>query len=92
MAAQVGHAVVTVQELLPGTKIDRLDHHGLDQALALNRSPRGRLAHRGDIPLVNLYLRDNGPGYCLHGPLRRTRPAHPLLARALRTPRPDRDG
>ncbi|KIF77077.1 aminoglycoside phosphotransferase [Streptomyces sp. 150FB] len=70
LATQIGHAVVVVQELLPGAKIDRLDHHGLDQALALNASLAGRLAGRTDIPPLNLHLRSDGPGYCLHGPLR----------------------
>jgi hypothetical protein len=70
LATQIGHAAVVVQELLPGAKIDRLDHHGLDQALALNASLAGRLAGRTDIPPLNLHLRSDGPGYCLHGPLR----------------------
>ncbi|MER5279078.1 phosphotransferase [Streptomyces sp. NPDC002809] len=71
LTAQVGHAVVLVQELLPGTKIERLDHRGLDQALALNRSQADRLADHPDIPAVKLFLREDGPGYCLHEPLRR---------------------
>jgi hypothetical protein len=71
LAAQIDHAVVMVQELLPGTKIDHLDHGGLDQALVLNRLQADRLAGRPDIPPMNLHLRDDGPGYCLHEPLRR---------------------
>ncbi|UED88686.1 aminoglycoside phosphotransferase family protein [Streptomyces profundus] len=71
LVAQVDDAVVTVQELLPGTKVDRLDQHGLDQALALNQAQAGRLADRPDIPAVALHLRADGPGYCLHEPLRR---------------------
>jgi hypothetical protein len=70
LAIQIGHAVVMVQELLPGTTIGRLDHHGLDQALALNASLAGRLTGRAGIPPLDLHLRDDGPGYCLHGPLR----------------------
>ncbi|MCX5345668.1 phosphotransferase [Streptomyces atratus] len=71
LAVQVDHAVVLVQECLPGTPVEYLDHRGLDQALALNESQAGLLAGRTDVPLMNLYLLDDGPGYCLHGPLRR---------------------
>lgn len=71
LAVQIGHAVVMVQELLPGTKIDHLDHLGLDQVLKLNRLQADRLAGRPDIPQMKLHLRDDGPGYCLHEPLRR---------------------
>ncbi|WP_327365539.1 aminoglycoside phosphotransferase family protein [Streptomyces sp. NBC_01217] len=71
LAVQVDHAVVLVQELLPGTPMEVLDHHGLDQALALNESQAGMLARRPDVPSMSLYLLDDGPGYCLHEPLRR---------------------
>jgi hypothetical protein len=71
LVAQIDHAVVMVLEFLPGTKIDHLDHHGLDQALVLNQLQAGQLAGRPDIPQLNLHLRDDGPGYCLHEPLRR---------------------
>ncbi|SOD62238.1 Phosphotransferase enzyme family protein [Streptomyces zhaozhouensis] len=71
LVEQVDHAVVTVQELLPGSTLDRLDAHGLEQALALNRAFAGRLADRPDIPAIALYLREDGPGFCLHEPLRR---------------------
>ncbi len=70
LIAQVGHAVVMVQELLPGTKIDHLDHRGLDQALELNQLQADRLADRPDVPTAEFHLREDGPGYCLHDPLR----------------------
>lgn len=70
LVAQVGHAVVMVQELLPGGKIDRLDHRSLDQVLQLNELQAGRLSGCPDIPAVDLHLNDDGAGYCLHGPLR----------------------
>ncbi|GAA2474699.1 hypothetical protein GCM10010276_07540 [Streptomyces longisporus] len=70
LVAQVGHAVVMVQELLPGGKIDRLDHRSLDQVLQLNELQAGRLSGRTDIPAVDLHLNEDGAGYCLHGPLR----------------------
>ncbi|MFG2626777.1 phosphotransferase [Streptomyces sp. NPDC048473] len=71
LAVQVDNAVVLVQECMPGAPMECLDHHGLDQALALNESQAGLLAARTDVPLMNLYLLDDGPGYCLHEPLRR---------------------
>ncbi|MFJ2214384.1 phosphotransferase [Streptomyces sp. NPDC101062] len=71
LIAQVGHAAVLVQELLPGTTIDHLDHRSLGQALELNQLQADRLADRPDIPTVEFHLREDGPGYCLHDPLRR---------------------
>lgn len=70
LAVQTGEAVVIIQELLPGTKIDHLDTSSLDQALALNLLQRGQLADRADIPLMKLFLLSDGPGFCLHEPLR----------------------
>lgn len=67
---QVGHAVVMVQQLLPGAKVDRLDEDLLDQALSINARQEGLLEHRPDLPAVQLYLREDGPGFCLHEPLR----------------------
>jgi hypothetical protein len=70
LVVQVGTAVVTVQELLPGSKTDHLDECRFAQALAFNALHVGALAGRTDVPSINLYLRDDGPGYCLHEPLR----------------------
>ncbi|MFF2008390.1 phosphotransferase [Streptomyces sp. NPDC058195] len=71
LVLQVDGAVVLVQQLLPGAPLDVLDHDGLDRALALNAAQAGLLAGRADIPPVRLHLLDDGPGYCLHEPLRR---------------------
>ncbi|MCF3961299.1 phosphotransferase [Streptomyces fuscigenes] len=71
LVAQVGHAVVTVQERLPGSALERLDHRGLDQALRFNEQQAGRLAGRRDVPALRLHLDGDGDGYCLHEPLRR---------------------
>ena len=70
LAVQVGEAAVLVQELLPGAPLDRMDHAALDRALALNEAQTGLLAGRADVPSMDLYLLDDGPGYCLHEPLR----------------------
>ncbi|MGW1410631.1 phosphotransferase [Streptomyces sp. NPDC002403] len=71
LALQVDGAVVLVQELLPGTPVEFLDHHGLDRALALNASQAELLTEHPRVPSMPLYLLDDGPGYCLHEPLRR---------------------
>ncbi|MET9659822.1 aminoglycoside phosphotransferase family protein [Streptomyces sp. NPDC006510] len=85
LALQVGGAVVLVQQLLAGKPLEVLDHHGLDQALALNKSQEGLLAGRADIPSTNLYLLDDGPGYCLHEPLRRHGRRGAALERRIRS-------
>ncbi|WP_255308066.1 aminoglycoside phosphotransferase family protein [Streptomyces marincola] len=70
LAAQIGPDVVLVQELLTGTPPGRLGHAALDRALELNAAQAGRLAGHPGIPATELHLRGDGPGYCLHGPLR----------------------
>lgn len=70
LAVQLGDAVVAVQELMPGAKIDRFDTSFLDQALVLNRLQGRALADHPDAPVAPLYLRADGPGFCLHEPLR----------------------
>jgi hypothetical protein len=69
LAVQVGTAVVTVQELMPGAIVERLTHGLLDQIIELNALQAGRLKG-SDIEQLPTYLREDGPGFCLHGPLR----------------------
>ncbi len=70
LAVQAGDAVALVWELLPGAQTGHLTPALLDQALALNDLQAGQLAGRPAIPSVRLYLTSDGPGYCLHQPLR----------------------
>jgi hypothetical protein len=70
LISQIGHAAVILQERLPGAKIDRLSSSLLDQALSINEQQAGLLQGRSDIPAIKLYLREDGPGFCLHEPLR----------------------
>lgn len=74
LTAQVGQAVVTIQELLPGTTVNLLNEDTLDQALALNDLQATALTQHRDIPNASLYLQEDGPGFCLHEPLRRHSP------------------
>jgi hypothetical protein len=79
LAVQAGDTVALVSELLPGTPVSHLTATLLDQALALNAVQAGQLAGHPGIPPVRLYLTSDGPGYCLHQPLR----GHSARSRAL---------
>jgi Phosphotransferase enzyme family len=79
LAVQAGPDVAVVWELLPGAPVGHVTRGLLDQALRLNDQQAGRLGGRGAIPPFRLYLAGDGPGFCLHGPLR----AHGARARAL---------
>jgi hypothetical protein len=70
LTAQVGHAAVLVQDLLPGAKMDHLDVRHFDQLIGVHRLQANALADHGDVPAYPLYLLGDGPGYCLHEPLR----------------------
>jgi aminoglycoside phosphotransferase (APT) family kinase protein len=79
LAVQAGDAVALVWELLPGAPVSHATNVLLEQALALNDLQAGRLAGHGTVPAVTLYLTSDGPGYCLHQPLRE----HSTRTRAL---------
>ncbi len=70
LAVQLGSAVAAVQELLPGAPITMLDEDLLEQVLAINEQLRLLLTGNSTVPGLNLYLTFDGPGFCLHGPLR----------------------
>ncbi|MDT0269730.1 aminoglycoside phosphotransferase family protein [Streptomyces sp. DSM 44915] len=71
LLARVDDAVVMVQELLPGSEVARLDGGLLTRVLGLNAAQADVLAGRPEVPSVNLHLAADGPGFCLHEPLRR---------------------
>jgi hypothetical protein len=79
LAVQVGDTVALVWQLLPGSPVGHLTAALLDQALALNALQAGALAGHPAIPAVRLHLTSDGPGYCLHEPLRE----HSARSRAL---------
>lgn len=66
-----GIAVVLVQQLLPGSLIERVSVRLLDQLLRLADLQAGALAEHLEVPPIRLYLSEDGPGFCLHEPLRR---------------------
>lgn len=70
LVEQVDDDVVFVLELLPGSRLAHVDAPMLEQLLALNEQQREALCALDDIPNWPLYLTDDGPGFCLHEPLR----------------------
>jgi hypothetical protein len=83
LAADVGDGVALVQELLPGTAVRQVDLDVLDQALQLSTRHADALAGHPEVPPYRLYLGEDGPGYCLHGPLRRFSPRAADLERRI---------
>ena len=61
---------VVVQELLPGSTPLDPTSVTVRSMIEVNRLCRGLLAGRTDLPAMDLYLRADGPGFCLHEPLR----------------------
>jgi len=56
-----------VQELLPGTVPVMVTRRTVASIVELIRRCRGVLADRDDLPAPSLFLRTDGPGFCLHG-------------------------
>ena len=61
---------IVVQELLPGSIAHMPTAATIQSMIEINRRCRGVLAGRSDLPALPLYLREDGPGFCLHGSLR----------------------
>lgn len=68
MVQELPHATVIVQEVLPGTPPAALGRRTVESMIEVNQRCRGILADRDD-PAPSLYLREDGPGFCLHQPL-----------------------
>ncbi|SEH02382.1 Phosphotransferase enzyme family protein [Nonomuraea solani] len=64
------HPPIVVQELLPGTIARVPTAETIQCMIEINQRCRGVLAGRADLPALRLYLREDGPGFCLHGSLR----------------------
>jgi hypothetical protein len=71
LVADLPGGVAIIQELLPGFSPAPLGRGTVESMIEVNRRCRGLLAGRDDVPAVPLYLRADGPGYCLHEPLAR---------------------
>ncbi|WP_235854152.1 aminoglycoside phosphotransferase family protein [Nonomuraea aridisoli] len=64
------HPPIVVQQLLPGAVARVPTARTVADMVDVNRRCRGLLAGRADLPPLRLHLRDDGPGFCLHGSLR----------------------
>jgi hypothetical protein len=69
LVAELPDVVAVVQELLPGTAPATVTRPTVESMLELTKRLRGLLAERADLPMASLYLRTDGPGFCLHGPM-----------------------
>jgi hypothetical protein len=69
LVAQLSDFVAIVQELLPGAAPVTIGRRTVESMVELNGRLRGLLADRADLPMASLYLRTDGPGFCLHGPM-----------------------
>jgi aminoglycoside phosphotransferase (APT) family kinase protein len=63
-------ATAVVQELLPGSVPAAPSRRTVESMIEVNERCRGILAGHDD-PAPSLYLREDGPGFCLHEPLAR---------------------
>jgi hypothetical protein len=70
LTAHVDGVRIVVQQRLPGAPPGRVDAGLVHAMLVLNDRLRGLLADRWDVPPVDLYLAADGPGFCLHEPLK----------------------
>ncbi|MEW1843731.1 aminoglycoside phosphotransferase family protein [Nonomuraea angiospora] len=64
------HPPIVVQQLLPGAIARIPTMETIEHMIEVNRRCRGVLAGHADLPALRLYLREDGPGFCLHGSLR----------------------
>jgi hypothetical protein len=62
-------AVAVVQELLPGSVPIAIGERTVESMIEVNRRCRELLAGRADLAAAPLFLREDGPGFCLHEPL-----------------------
>jgi Phosphotransferase enzyme family len=80
LAVGDGDLTYLVQTLLPGAPPKVVDRTLVDALFEINARLAGVVADRADLPAPSLYLRSDGPGFCLHEPLARydRRTAHVL--------------
>jgi hypothetical protein len=69
LVADLGSAFVVVQQLLPGGPPSVVDRPLLDEMVAYNTRMDGLLVAGAPARPICLFLRESGPGFCLHEPL-----------------------
>jgi hypothetical protein len=67
LVAGLPSCTAVVQELLPGTVPATMTRRTVASMVEVTRRCRGLLADRTDLPAPSLFLRTDGPGFCLHG-------------------------
>jgi hypothetical protein len=67
LVAGLPSCTAAVQELLPGTVPATVTRRTVTSMVEVTRRCRGLLADRTDLPAPSLFLRTDGPGFCLHG-------------------------
>jgi aminoglycoside phosphotransferase (APT) family kinase protein len=67
LVADLSGGTAVVQELLPGTVPVTVTRRTVASIVEVTRRCRGLLADRTDLPAPSLFLRTDGPGFCLHG-------------------------
>jgi hypothetical protein len=70
LSAHVDGARIVVQQRLPGAPPETIDAGLVHNMLVLNERLGGLLIDRWDVKPVELYLTGDGPGFCLHDPLK----------------------
>lgn len=70
LSAHVDGARIVVQQRLPGAPPATVDAGLVHAMLVLNGRLGGLLAGRREVPTVDLHLTTDGPGFCLHQPLK----------------------
>jgi hypothetical protein len=74
LSAHVDGVRVIVQERLPGTPPDTITADLVAAMIGLNLRLTGLLTSQPATPAVDLFLDTDGPGFCLHQPLRQHSP------------------
>jgi Phosphotransferase enzyme family len=70
LSAHVDGARIVVQQRLPGARPATVDAELVHAMIVLNDRLAGLLAGRWDVSPVDLFLTSDGPGFCLHRPLK----------------------
>jgi Phosphotransferase enzyme family len=71
LVAEVPSSVAIVQELLPGRPALVADRRVIGSMIEVNERCRGLLTGANGLVGPSLFLRSDGPGFCLHEPLAR---------------------
>ncbi len=71
LIAELPSVTAIVQELLPGFPPNGVNRRTVESMIEINGRLRGLLADWDGPPAAPLYLRTDGPGFCLHQPMSR---------------------